>query len=206
MWWFPTLSMLMLGLALFVASALQVLSFSPLATGRQEPDRDDAIGEAMAWQPAPAPRGNYRAAPTIQLRTGPQPDAAQFDVPVPPDARVPGPRMRGGEGVPPSSDRALLLTSGAMSEVLAFYRDELAIRDWYEVRSWMARPPNGVLGPEGAISAFCQGIDGPVLLVGVASGEAGLSELRLLLDAEQPGPCASSSSPGPWDGHPAPIF
>jgi hypothetical protein len=206
MWWLPAAGVLVVGLALYITSALHVLSFSPLVTGRQEAARDSAVRNALAQHPAPAPAGTDRAVPTIQLRAGEHPDAAQFNIPVPPDARMPGTRTRGNESATPSGDRALLATSREVSDVLAFYRDELATRGWHEVRTWMSRPANGVPGPGGAVSAFCREIDMPALLVGVVSREAGLTELRLLIDTEQPGPCASSSEPNPWNGHPPPVF
>ena len=46
----------------------------------------------------------------------------------------------------------------------------------------------------------------PALLVGVVSREAGLSEFRLLIDTRQPGPCASSIDPDPWNGRSPPVF
>ncbi len=206
MWWLPAVSLLAFGALLYVTSALHVLSFSPLVTGRQETARDDAVREALARHTAPSTAGNARAAPTIQLQAGEHPGAAQLDIPVPPDARMPGARTPGDERAAPSRDRALLATSGSVADVLAFYRVELAAHGWHEVRSWMSRPADGVLGPGGAVSAFCRGVDMPALLVGVVSHEAGLSELRLLVDAETPGPCASSTEPDPWNDRPPPVF
>lgn len=205
MWWLPAVSLLALGVLLYVTSALHVLSFSPLVTGRQAAERDTAVRDALARQPAPSTAGNSRPAPTIQLRAGEHQDAAHFDIPVPPDARMPGTGTGGGGRATPSPDRALLATPGEVPDVLAFYRDELATHGWHEVRTWMSRPANGVPGPGGAVSAFCREIDMPALLVGVVSREAGLSELRLLIDADQPGPCASSSEQDPWTGRP-PVF
>ena len=206
MWWLPAASLLALGVLLYVTSALHVLSFSPLVTGRQATERDIAVQDAIARLPAPSAAGNSRTAPTIQLRDGEHRDAIVFDIPVPPEARLPGASIRSGGRATPSPDRALLATPGEVPDVLAFYRDELATRGWHEVRTWMSRPANGVPGPGGAVSAFCREIDMPALLVGVVSREAGLSELRLLIDAEQPGPCASSSDQDPWDGRPPPMF
>jgi hypothetical protein len=175
-------------------------------TGRQAAERDAAVREALAQTATPASAGNSRAAPTIQLHAGVSSDAAHFDIPVPFDAHRPNVRTRGVESATPARDRALLATSGKVADVLAFYRDELAAHGWHEVRTWMSRPANGVPGPGGAVSAFCREADRPALLVGVVSREAGLSELRLLIDAEQPGPCASSSEQDPWNGRPPPVF
>jgi hypothetical protein len=206
MWWLTAVSLLALGILIYVTSALHVLSFSPLVTGRQAAERDNAVREALEKAETPASAGNSRAAPTIQLQAGAESDAARFDVPVPFDARMPNARTREGQSATPSRDRALLATSGEVADVLAFYRDELASHGWHEVRTWMSRPANGVPGPGGAVSAFCREADRPALLVGVVSREAGLSELRLLIDAEQPGPCASSSEQDPWNGRPPPVF
>ncbi len=206
MWWLPAVSLLALGMVLYVTNALHVLTFSPLVTGRQEAARDLAVQEALARQPAPSTAGDHRAAPTIQLRAGEDPDAAQFDIPVPLDARMPNPRTRRGERATPSPDRALLATAGEVPAVLAFYRAELATHGWHEVRTWMSRPANGVTGPGGAVSAFCRAIDMPALLVGVVSREDGLSEVRLLIDTDQPGPCASGTEQDPWNGSPPPVF
>jgi hypothetical protein len=206
MWWLPAVSLLALGVLLYVTSALHVLSFSPLVTGRQAAERDSAVREALAQTATPTSAGNSRAALTIPLQAGASPDAPHFDIPVPFDARMPDVRTRRDESVAPSRDRALLATSGEVPDVLAFYRDELATLGWHEVRAWMSRPANGVPGPGGAVSVFCQGVDMPALLVGVVSREAGLNELRLLIDYEQPGPCASSSEQDPWNGRPPPMF
>jgi hypothetical protein len=108
--------------------------------------------------------------------------------------------------VTPQRDRALFSTSGDVADVLAFYRDELADDGWHEVRAWMARPAHGAPGPGGAVSAFCQGVDLPALLVGVVSQETGPSELRLFLDAGEPGLCTSSPRPDPWNGSPPLVF
>ena len=206
MWWLPAVSLLALGVLLYLTSALHVLSFSPLVTGRQAAERDHAVQEALGKVEMPVSAGNSRAAPTIQLQAGADPDAARFDIPVPFDARMPNVRTREGESATPSRDRALLATSGEVADVLAFYRDELASRGWHEVRTWMSRPADGVPGPGGAVSAFCREIDMPALLVGVVSRGDGPSELRLLLDAEEPGPCASSSERDPRNGPPPPVF
>jgi hypothetical protein len=206
MWWLPAVSLLALAALLYGASALHVLSFSPLVAERQEAARDEAVREALEQYSAPATAGNRRPAPTIQLQAGPHPGAAELDIPVPPDARIANARARGGERAAPSPDRAVLATSGEIADVLEFYRVELATHGWHEVRAWMSRPANGVPGTGGAVSAFCREIDMPALLVGVVSRDDGLSELRLLIDTETPGPCASSAEPDPWDSRPPPVF
>ena len=206
MWWLPAVSLLLLGMLFYVTSALHVLSFSPLVAGRQEAARDTAVREALARQPVPPAAGNSRTAPTIQLRAGEHPAAAQFDIPVPPDARMPDTSTRRGGGATPSPDRALLATPGEVPDVLAFYRDELAAHGWHEVRAWMSRPVSGASGPGGAVSVFCREVDMPALLVGVVSREPGLSEVRLLIDTEQPGPCGSAAEQNPWNGRPPPVF
>jgi hypothetical protein len=206
LWWLPAVSMLALGALLYVTSALHVLSFSPLLTGRQEAALDDAVREALEQHSTVSTVGNRRPAPTIRLQVGQDAGAAQVDIPVPHDARIPNARTRGGERAAPSLDRAVLATSGEVADVLAFYRDELAMHGWHEVRTWMSRPANGVPGTGGAVSAFCREADMPALLVGVVSRDDGMSEIRLLIDAEPPGPCASSAEPDPWDSRPPPVF
>ena len=206
MWWLPAASLLALGTLLYVTSALHVLSFSPLVTGRQEAARDDAVRVALARYSAPATAGNDRVAPTIQLRSGEHPGAAQFDIPVPPDARMGGTRTPEDERATQGRDRAMFTIAGDVTEVLAFYRRELMADGWYEVRAWMSRPALGAPGPGGAVSAFCREVDMPALLVGVMSHEGGPSALHLFVDADQPGPCASSSGPEPWNGSPPPMF
>ena len=206
MWWLPATSLLTVGVLLYVTSALHVLSFSPFVVSRHEADRDAAVREVLAQRTTPASASNDRAVSTIRLRAGEHPDAAQLDVPVPPGARMLNPRTGdSNQGAIPSRDRALLATSGEMSDVLAFYRDELVPRGWHEVRAWMSRPTIGVPGPGGALSVFCRDADMPALLVGVVSPEAGMSELRLLIDTDQPGPCASSAGPDPWGGRSPPM-
>ena len=206
MLWLPAASLLALGMLLFVTSALHVFSFSPLVIARQEAARDDAVREALAQHSTAATAGNDRAAPRIQLRSSEHPGAARFDIPVPPDARTPGARMPGHEHATQWRDRAMFITSGDVAEVIAFYRLELESQGWHEVRAWMSRPAHGTPGTGGAVSAFCRDIDMPAFLVGVVSHEAGLSELRLIIDAEQPGPCASSTGPEPRNNFPPPMF
>jgi hypothetical protein len=191
---------------LYVTSALPVLSFSPLVAGRQEGARDDAVREALERHTAPSSAGNSRAAPTIQLQAGEHPGAVQLDIPVPPDARMAGARTREDTRATPMPDRAAFTTAGDVADVLAFYRAELAAHGWHEIRSWMSRPAHGAPGPGGAVSAFCRSIDTPALLVGVVSQETGRTELRLFLDADDPGLCSSSIGPDPWDSSPPPVF
>jgi hypothetical protein len=206
MWWLPAASLLVLSLVLHVTTALHVLSFGPLFATRQESARDSAIREAQARSSAAGTTSNARAASTIQLQAGDHPNVTNVDVPVPPDARLADPSSRGRAGGTPSPDRAVLATAGNVPDVLAFYRDELARRGWHEVRTWMSKPVDGVQGPGGAVSAFCRAVDMPALLVGVASDETGRSQVRLLIDDDQPGPCASTPEPDPREGHPPPVF
>ena len=138
MWWLPATSLLTVGVLLYVTSALHVLSFSPFVVSRHEVDRDFAVREVLAQRTTPASVSDDRVVSTIRLRAGEHPDAARFDVPVPPGARMLNPRTGdSNQGAIPSRDRALLATSGEMSDVVAFYRDELVPRGWHEVRGWM---------------------------------------------------------------------
>jgi hypothetical protein len=206
MWWLPAAGLLAVGMLIYVTSALHVLNISPVVVGAQEIARDDAVREALAQHTAPVSLGNSRVAPTIRLQVdGPQ-GAAPLDIPVPPDARLSEARTADDGRASQRRDRAVLITSGDVAEVLAFYRAELADRDWHEVRSWMSRPAHGAPGAGGAVSAFCRGTDTPALLVGVTSRESGPSEIRLLLDPEDPGLCTSSVGPDPWNGSPPPVL
>jgi hypothetical protein len=206
MWWLPAVSLLALGTLLYVASALSVLSFSPLVVGRQEAARDDAVRAALARHGEVSTAGNERAAPTIQLLSGGHPGAAPLDVPVPPDALMPDARTRDDERAAQLRDRAMMVTGGDLADVLAFYRDELPAQGWHEVQAWMSRPAQGAPGPGGAVSVFCRGVDTPALLIGVVSPQSGPSELRLIVDPADPGLCASSVEPTPRDGLPPQLF
>lgn len=206
MWWLPAVSLLAVGMLIYMASALHVLSFSPLVAGRQETARDDAVREALARQMSSTSADTGRAALTVRLQAGEHPDTAQLDVPVPLDARMPGARSRDGERATQGRDRAVFATSGDVADVLAFYRAELATHGWHEVRAWMVRPAQGTPGPGSAVSAFCRSSDLPVLLVGVVSQESGPSEVRLFLDAEESGLCALSTGPDRCNGSPPPMF
>jgi hypothetical protein len=204
MWWLPAVSLLASGMLLYLTSALHVLSFSPLVAGRQEATRDDAVREALERHTASSSAGS--AAPTIQLQAGEHPGAEPLDIPVPPAARMSGARTREDARSTQWRDRAVFTTPGDVADVLAFYRVELATHGWHEIRSWMARPAHGMPGSGGAVSAFCRGVNMPALLVGVVSQETGPSELRLFLDGEEPGLCASTPGPDPWNGSPPPVF
>ena len=205
MWWLPAVGLLALGMVMYVMSALHVLTFSPLNVGRQAAER-----EAMALRALepPEPRASVRSgmfpAPTVHLQAGGHPGAPRFTIPVPRDARLPDATR--GEREAPGRDRIVLVTSSDVSDILAFYRAELASDGWHEVRAWMSRPAQGIDGRGGAVSAFCREVNMPALLVGVVTTETGPSELRLLIDADQPGPCASSSEEDPWRGRPPAAF
>lgn len=205
MWWLPAASMLALGLMIYVTSAAHVLNFSPLTVARNAADRAEqrAVGEARATTPS---TDRNQAVRTIQLRAGDQAGAATFEIPIPPDAHATGGLGRGGGSTGESRDRALLGTYGEIPDVLTFYRRELSSRGWHEVRSWLSRPTDGVAGPAGAVSVFCHGADLPSLMVGVVTTEDGVSELRLLVDSEQPGACASTPPTDPWSGPDAPVY
>lgn len=202
MWWLPTTVLLLVGFGVYVASALHVLSFSPLRADRLGEGRADAVREVPALQ---ASEQAERVAATIRLSVGEPPAVVQHDVPLPFGIRASGTRPT-DEGAARSRDRAVFVTPGALADVLTFYRSELARRDWHEVRTWMSRPPDGAAGPGMVVSAFCRGLDQPSLLVAVVSPEPGASELRLLLDADADGPCASSGRSSPWYDRPPPVF
>lgn len=211
MWWLPVASMFVLGLVFYVTSALHVLSFSPLLVGRQAAEREaQAQAQAQAkatsnTSEARASAGNTIATTTIRLRAGQGPGAVQVSIPVPPDAQVADTTIR-GERVTVRPDRAILTTSGEVVIVLAFYRATLAEHGWHEVRTWMSRPAEGASGPGGAVSVYCRAADAPALHLSVVSYAPGQSELRLLLDADSPGACASSSSPDQPEDPPVPVF
>ena len=161
MWWFPAVSLLGLGLVIYVASAAHVLSFSPLVIGRHANEREAAVREALADQQGLPTAGNRRVAPSIQLRAGEKPDAVSVEVPVPHDARMLDAGHRNGVAVTPDHDRALFITIGDVATVLEFYRAELSLLGWHEVRTFMSRPVIGAPGPGGAVSAFCRDADTP---------------------------------------------
>ena len=188
MWWFPAVSLLGLGLVIYVASAAHVLSFSPLVIGRHASEREAAVREALADRPGRPTAGNRRVAPSILLRACEQPDSVSVEVPVPHDALLLDAGHRDGMAVAPAHDRALFTTIGDVATVLEFYRAQLSSLGWHEVRTFMSRPVIGAPGTGGAVSAFCRDADTPAILVGVVSRESGPSELRLLIDSTQSGP------------------
>jgi hypothetical protein len=119
---------------------------------------------------------------------------------------MPGARTREEERAAQLRDRAVMVTSSDLADVLAFYRTELPAQGWHEVRAWMSRPAQDAPGPGGAVSVFCRGVDTPALLIGVVSQQSGPSELRLIVDPANSGPCASSVGPDPHDGLPPQLF
>lgn len=206
MWWLSMTGLLAVSVLVYVGSAAHVLTFSPLNTQRAAADRA-AAGEGERAQQRDASSASAGAAPSIRLRvTGGALGAQQIIVPILPDAQAPGTTGQPGGGQAAPEDRLYFRTPSGLTDVLSFYRQELAARGWHEVRTWMSRPATGASGIGGAISAFCWDVDRPTLLVGVLSFEDGSSEVRLIVDADQPGPCASTSPPGDqWTDLP-PLF
>lgn len=206
MWWLPAVSLLLVGFVAYVGSALHVLNFSPFVAQQQESARADAVRTALEEQKAMGVARVSRNAPTVQLQAAERPDAEPRDVPVPPSALAPNRRAGRGADMAQQPDRAVFATYEDLADVLKFYREALVSLGWHEVRTWMTRPTDGVAGPGMVVSAFCQGVDQPALLVAVVSTESGPNELRLLLDGDRQGPCSSSGTPDPWNGQAPPVF
>jgi len=203
MWWLSMIGLLTVSVVIYVGSAAHVLSFGPLFAQRSAAERDAAAQAAVSREreAAVAVEGSARS---VRLRvTGGSAGDLQVNVPVPPNASVADWGARQGVAGPLPEDRLLFRTPSNMATVLSFYRDSLAAHGWHEVRTWMSRPTDGVAGVGSAISAFCSSVDRPSLLVGVLSFEDGSSEVRVLFDPDQAGPCASSGGQDTWT---APLF
>ena len=180
MWWFSAVTLLLVALVVYVASALQVLSFGPVADQRRE-----AAAEERAAEPELSPLSQDAA-----IRA---PRDAADQLPIPPGARVVEDSAHGERGA--FSIRLVLDAPGDAAVVLAFYREELPARGWEEVLMWRWRSEDTAV-PLGELSTFCRGADGPRFVVAAVPASLSRSRVHIKIDSATPGPCAVSPPGG----------
>ena len=187
MWWFTLGSMLTISFVVYIASAAQVYTFSPFVMQRAAAAADE---DQRARQQAP----EAASVQWLKLWPGEAVSLLPIEVPVPTASALTAmPRAK-------QPDRAELNVPTSLSDLLSFYRTELATGGWHEVRSWMARPVTSGSAPGNAFSIFCRAAEGPALLVAIAHDPAdGTSSLHLRVSAEQPTPCDAATMPTPGD-------
>jgi hypothetical protein len=188
MWWFSAVTMLLVALVVYVASALQVLSFGPVADQRRE-----VAAEERAAEPESSLLGREATGGTIRIPGAPAPRDAADQLPIPPGARVVEESAHGERG--DFSIRLVLDAPGDAADVLAFYREELPARGWEEVLMWRWRSEATAV-PTGELSTFCRGAAGPRFVVAAAPSSPARSRVHIRIDSATPGPCAVSPPGG----------
>lgn len=192
MWWFPIVVVPIVGLVAFVATALHVVSFGPVA--EQQAEGETRERHAALTEPR---SGQGEQPTTARLPLAPDPGRPRDEIPIPPRSRLVGNSAHGDDDA--FNVRMALEAEGAVADVLAFYRDELPVRGWEEVLMWRWRTP-GTAVPTGELSTFCQGADGPrLIVVAIPTSSAG-SRVFIRIDSGMTGPCAEAP---PGGGQPA---
>lgn len=189
MWWFSTATILLVGLVVYVASALHVMSFGPVADQRRE-----ATAQDLAAVPGSSPLGRDAASGAAQLPLAVAPRDAADELPIPPGARVVENSAHGERRT--FSIRLVLDAPGDVADVLAFYREELPARGWEEVLMWRWRSGDGAAVPTGELSTFCRGEEGPRFVVAATPSTPARSRVHIRIDSATPGPCAVSPPGG----------
>lgn len=193
------------GLALLGVFSLGALASSgavPLATGAQAqptptvasaPDSASVqeLAERLLAPPYPGPDGQL---PTIQLLPGRLPDSLPLQVPIPDGGRLVGSVVRGGQPKGGGTEMVLDAPGGA-AETLRFYQQALGGQGWTQAPFGPGEPRGFQPTVASTGAAFCQGAQGPWLSLNVVSRPNAPSDVRLRLDAMNPGPCAQP--PGP---------
>ena len=201
MWWLPAVVVPLVGLVLFVASALQVVSFGPVAA-------QQAASQTREFRPALADLDPEHGgeATVVRLPLASTPGRPQDEIPIPPNARLIANSAHGDETA--FHVRMALEADGQVADLLAFYRDELPLRGWEEVLMWRWRAADAAV-PTGELSAFCRDGDGPRLVVAAIPTSPGTSRALIRIDSATPGPCAEAppgSTPAPGRADPFPTF
>ena len=191
MQFFAATSLLVFGLVVWVASALHVVSFGPLA----EAVADEAPPREWA-EPAPTPRRDVLdEAGTIEPWPYWPEGQMRPEIPVPTDAHlVRGTSRAEGDGYQIQVELAVPVSA---ADALTFYREQLSARGWEEVAGLTWRPTDGHHGAASMLSAFCRDTDGPMFLVDVAPKTAGTSHVHVRVTSASPSLCASPSPPIP---------
>jgi hypothetical protein len=195
-----------LSLALYIFSALHVLSFGPVAAQRATETIEDTeplheLRERRPADPRTPPTGQ---APTGESSPGGMTAGGLSGFPIPPDSRVVSSLAREDQAGP--GVFMLLDVPAEAEEVLAFYRRELRARGWRQINTWDSRgvnPADPAAVPPGA--AYCRGPEGPLILLIISDTSAEQSDVRAYVGTDTDGLCGAGTRQTPPASAPARV-
>lgn len=199
-------AVLVVGIAASVGIIARGAALVDGPTGATDPSvlqaDDPAALRALAERalaPAFGPPGMAR--PMAKLFPGTVAKEAGFDMPVPAGGRIVGSVLRTGDArLGGTSVDVIADVPGTPLAAMSFYEKQLELRGLTPPAGMQQQPPRGfVASPPNAYLTLCNGTTGWVS-VNISVLTAELADVRVHVDASNPGPCGGGAKGGPMSG------
>jgi hypothetical protein len=168
----------------------------PAVSAQPGPSAALALAERLL-----APPGPPGYAPKATLLPGALPDVDAIEaLPIPRGATLVGSLARDGNAKmgPGTSYEVVLDAPGGATELLGFYKRELAARGWDTQHDGSGYPATGFQPTlQSAHALFCKASSGPWLNLSVWPRQGAPADVRLYVETASPGPCGMAGRGGP---------